>query len=177
MLAEYIGADLSRLSNEIDKLTINLKEGQTIDDKLVQENIGISKEYNIFELQTAIIHQDVLKANRIINYFEANPKANPLIPNLNLLFGFFSKVLTGFFAEDKSDGGIAKALGVSPFFAKDYLNAMRTYNYQRTKQIIHFIRVADLQSKGIAGGNMTDADILKELIFKILHPVPEVAEI
>lgn len=177
MLAEYIGADLSRQANEIDKLTINLKEGQTIDDKLVQENIGISKEYNIFELQTAIINQDALKANRIINYFEANPKANPLIPNLNLLFSFFSKVLTGFFAEDKSDGGIAKTLGVSPYFAKDYLNAMRTYNFQRTRQIIHFIRIADLQSKGIVGGNMSDGAILKELIFKILHPVPEVQEI
>ncbi len=173
MLAEYIGADLSRLANEIDKLTLNLLPGHTIDEKLVQENIGISKEYNIFELQTAIINQDVLKANRIINYFEANPKANPLIPNLNLLFGFFSKLLVGFFAEDRSEGGIAKAMGVNPYFAKDYLNAMRTYNYHRVVQIIHFIRVADLQSKGIEGGNMTDADILKELLFKILHPVPQ----
>src|SRR6478735_1038650 len=177
MLAEYIGSDLSRQANEIDKLTINLKEGQTIDEKLVQENIGISKDFNIFELQSALINGDALKANRIINYFEANPKANPVIPNLSLLFGFFSKVLTGFFAEDKSDAGIAKALGVNPFFAKDYLNAMRTFGYPRTRQIIHFIRVADLQSKGIEGGNMTDADILKELVFKILHPVPEVMAI
>jgi DNA polymerase-3 subunit delta len=173
MLAEFIGADLSRLANEIDKLTINLKPGQTIDEKLVQENIGISKDYNIFELQTALIHGDALKANRIINYFEANPKDNPIIPNLSLLFGFFSKVLTGFFAEDKSDGGIAKALGVNPFFAKDYLNAMRTFGYPRTKQIIHFISVADLQSKGIEGGSMGPAEIMKELVFKILHPVPE----
>jgi DNA polymerase-3 subunit delta len=174
MLAEYIGADLSRLANEIDKLTINLKPGQTIDEKLVQENIGISKDFNIFELQTALINQDVMKANRIVNYFEANPKANPVIPNLNLLFSFFSKILTAHALEDKSDSGLAKGLGVSPYFAKDYQNAIRTYSFPRTIQIIHFIRVADLQSKGIEGGNMKDGDILRELVFKILHPVPQV---
>ena len=173
LLSEYIGADISRLANEIDKLALNLKEGQTISEHLVQENVGISKDYNIFELQTALINQDVLKANRIVNYFEANPKNNPLIPNITLLFSFFTKLLCLHAAPDKSESAISRSLGNRSFLVKEYVQAMRLFNYARTVQIIHFIRLADLQSKGIEGGNMADGEILRELVFKILHPIPE----
>ncbi|GAB2537263.1 DNA polymerase III subunit delta [Rufibacter soli] len=172
MLGEFIGSDLSRLANEIEKLTINLKTGQTIDEKLVQENIGISKEYNIFELQNALTRQDVLKANRILNYFESNPKDNPLIPNLVLLFSFFSKLMTLHLLPQITEQTVAKELGNRGFLAKEYLVALRAYPYRRVLQIITFLHQADLQSKGIAGGSLSDADILKELVFKILHPIP-----
>ena len=172
MLSEFIGADLSRLTNEIDKLLLNMKPGQTIDERAVQENVGISKEYNIFELQTALIAQDALKANRIIQYFEANPKNNPLIPNLSLLFSFFTKILSMHFAADKSEAGIRKELGNRAFLVKEYMHALRVFPVQRCVDIIHYIRIADLQVKGITGGDMSEAEILKELVFKVLHPVP-----
>lgn len=174
LLSEFIGSDLSRLSNEIDKLLINHKPGTTIDERVVQENVGISKEYNIFELQAALISRDALKANRIIHYFEANPKNNPLIPNLSMLFNFFTKLLTLHMQQDKSEQGLKKSLGNQAWKVKDYVQAMKVYPLQRCADIIHFIRVADLQVKGISGGDMTEADILRELIFKILHPVPKV---
>jgi DNA polymerase-3 subunit delta len=172
LLSEYIGADLSRLANEIDKLLINLKQGATIDERVVQENVGISKEYNIFELQSALIARDVLKAYRIIQYFEANPKNNPLIPNLTLLFSFFTKLLSLHTATDKSETGVRKSLGNRGFLVKEYMQALRVFPLQRCIDIIHYIRVADLQVKGITGGDMSDAAILRELVFKVLHPVP-----
>lgn len=172
LLSEYIGADLSRLANEIDKLLLNLKPGATIDERVVQENVGISKEYNIFELQSALIARDALKVHRIIQYFEANPKNNPLIPNLSLLFAFFTKLLSLHTAADKSEGGVRKSLGNRGFLVKEYMQALRVFPLQRCVDIIHFVRVADLQVKGITGGDMSEAAILRELAFKILHPVP-----
>lgn len=172
MLSEYIGADIARLANEIDKLVLNLKPGHTIDEHLVQENVGISKDYNIFELQTALIHQDVLKANRIVNYFEANPKSNPLIPNITLLFSFFAKLLALHASPDKSEAAISRSLGNRSFLVKEYVQAMRVYNYGRVVQNIQFLRQADLQTKGIVGGALPDGEILRELVFKILHPIP-----
>lgn len=172
LLSEYIGSDLSRLANEIDKLLINLKPGATIDEGVVQVNVGISKEYNIFELQAALIARDALKANRIIHYFESNPKSNPLIPNLSMLFNFFTKLLTLHTQADKSEAGLKKSLGSQAWKVKDYVLAMRIFPPQRCVDIIHYIRVADLQVKGITGGDMSEADILRELVFKILHPVP-----
>ncbi len=172
LLSEYIGSDLSRLANEIDKLLINLKPGATIDETVVQENVGISKEYNIFELQASLIARDALKANRIIHYFESNPKNNPLIPNLSMLFNFFTKLLTLHTQSDKSEAGLKKSLGSQAWKLKDYSIAMRVFPPQRCIDIIHCIRVADLQVKGITGGDMSEGDILRELVFKILHPVP-----
>lgn len=172
LLSEFIGSDLSRLANEIDKLLLSLKPGATVDEGMVQENVGISKEYNIFELQSALIARDALKANRIIHYFESNPKSNPLIPNLTLLFSFFTKLLTLHMQQDKSEQGLRKSLGNRAFLVKEYMQALRTFPPQRCIDIIHYIRVADLQVKGITGGDMGEADILRELVFKVLHPVP-----
>lgn len=174
MLSEFIGSDLARLANEIDKLLINLQPGQPIDERVVQENVGISKEYNIFELQAALINRDALKANRIILYFEANPKNNPLIPNLSLLFSFFIRLLTMHMAFDKTDAGLRKLLGQQAWKVKEYKQAMQVFPLGRCADIIHFIRVADLQVKGITGGNMSEGDILRELVFKMLHPVTKV---
>lgn len=169
LLADFIGNDLSRLSNEIDKLLINFKEKTEINADMVQKYVGISKEFNSFELQKALIGRDVLKANQIIQYFEANPKSNPLIQVVATLFSFFSKVLLAHDSKDKSDAGLAKALGVNPFFVKDYIQAMRTYPLLKVIRIIHHLRTADLQSKGVDAGQATEGQILKELVFKILH--------
>jgi DNA polymerase-3 subunit delta len=173
MLAEYIGTDLSRLTNEVDKLLLNVKPGQTIDEELVQRLVGISKDYNIFELQKALVQRDVLKANRILTYFAANPKANPLIPNLTLLFGFFTKLLVLHQAGPNPSDGDYKKLGIMNSFAqRDYQQALRAYPPARTVDIIHLLRRADAQSKGIESGSMDEGEILRELVWLILHPVP-----
>ncbi len=169
LLAENIGNDLSRLANEIEKLLINIKDKKEIDETLVEKYVGISKDYNVFELQKALTNRDVVKANRIINYFEANTKNNPIIPTIAALFGFFNKILLVHGSDDKSDGGIAKTLGVNPFFAKDYTAAARSFPVQKAINVVHYLHEADLRSKGIGSATMEEGQIMKELIFKILH--------
>ncbi|MBO9700667.1 MAG: DNA polymerase III subunit delta [Sporocytophaga sp.] len=169
MISEYIGNNLSRIANEIDKLLINLKEKVVIDEALVEKYVGISKEYNVFELQNTLVRRDVLKANRILKYFEADPKSNPAIPIIVTLFNFYTKVLMIHAAEDKSEGGLAKLLGVNPFFVKDYIAAAKSYPPQKVINIIHYIRQADLMLKGVDNVSVGEGDILKELVFKILH--------
>ena len=175
LLAEYVGADLGRLANEVNKLLLNVKAGQPIDEDLVQRLVGISKEYNIFELQRALVQRDVLKANRILTHFAANPKANPLIPNLTLLFNFFIRLLALHQAgPNPSDGEMLK-LGIQKFAQKEYQLALRQFSPARTIELIHLIRRADAQSKGIESGSMDEGEILRELVWLILHPVPAAA--
>jgi DNA polymerase-3 subunit delta len=169
MLADSIGNDLSRLSNEIDKLLINCRDTQEISTDLVQQYVGISKEYNMFELQKALTQKDVLKANQIIMHFEANPKNNPAIVVIATLFTFFCKLLLSHESSDKSEAGLAKLLSINPFFVKEYQQAMRVYPLVKIIRIIHYLRIADLQAKGVDAGQITEGQILKELIFKILH--------
>lgn len=168
MLAEYLGNDLSKISNELEKLMLNVTAGQEISLKLIQDNIGISKEYNVFELQTAISKKDAFKANQIINYFEANPKANPIVLVLGNLNNFFSKVLAYHYVKDKSQQNVARELGVNPYFVKDYELAGRNYSYQKTMQVISYLREYDLKSKGVES-NAPHGELMKELMFKILH--------
>lgn len=168
LLAEYLGNDLSKVANELDKLMLNVKAGQEITPKEIQDNIGISKEYNVFELQTALGRKDVVKVNKIINYFEANPKANPLVVVLGALNGYFSKVLKYHYADDKSPQGLAGIIGVSPYFVKDYEQASRSFNYGKTMQIISLLREYDLKSKGVES-SAGPGELMKELMFKILH--------
>lgn len=168
MLADYIGNDLERLSNEIDKVLINYKEKIILTPEIIQEHVGISKDYNVFELQKALQVKDVLKANQIVNYFEANPRKNPIIPIIAMLYSFYSKLLLVHSAKDRSQGNMASLLKVSPYFVKDYLMAGRSYNLMQTVNIIHQIKEADLRSKGV-GFSGTEGQILKELVFKILH--------
>lgn len=171
MLADFIGTDLSRLTGELEKLIITLPKGQMrITPEQVEKNIGISKDYNNFELRSALIEKDVLKANKIIKFFEENPKANPIQMTLPLLFNFFSNLMLAYYAPDKSEQGIAAMLGLkTPWQARDYAAAMRKYNGVKTMQIIGDIRYADAKSKGIDSASMNDGDILRELVFKILH--------
>lgn len=170
MLADAIGANLERISNEIDKIAINIPEGGQIDEVLVHKYVGISKDYNVFELQKALAIKDVVKAMTITNYFEANSKKNPLIPIIAILYGFYSKLLIAVSQRDKSPNGIATALKMNPYFAKDYQMAASKYNLSQVVSGIHHIRLADLKSKGVdSSGSVTDGQLLKELVFKLLH--------
>jgi DNA polymerase III subunit delta len=172
MLADYVGNNLERLANEIEKVLINFKQGEEegkITPAIIQKYIGISKEYNVFELQKALAVRDVLKANRIIQYFEANQKANPIIPVIALLFTFFSKLLLVHHSADKSERALAGILRINPFFAKEYKIAAVNYPLPKVISNIHHLRIADQHAKGIDNISGTDAQILKELIFRLMH--------
>jgi len=168
MLSEYLGNDLSKIVNELDKLMLNVTIGQEITLKHIHDNIGISKEYNVFELQTALGRRDALKVNQIINYFESNPKANPIVLVLGNLNNFFTKVLIYHYAKDKSQQNLARELSISPFFVKDYEQAARSYPHVKTMQIISYLREYDVKSKGVES-NTDHGGLMKELMFKILH--------
>ncbi len=169
LLIEHIGNDLKRLTGELEKVILNIKLGEGIDADVIQKYVGISKEYNIFELQKALIIRDVMKANQIINYFGNNTKDNPIQPILIILYNFFSKVLLIHGSDDKSDSGVAALLKVNSFFAKDYTMAARNYSLSKLAFVIHCIRIADLKSKGVETGEENEGDILRKLIFEILH--------
>ncbi|GAB2693319.1 DNA polymerase III subunit delta [Mucilaginibacter koreensis] len=168
MLAEYLGNDLQKIANELDKLMLNIPAGKEITLKDIQDNIGISKEYNVFELQSALIRRDVLKANQIVNYFEANPKSNPIVLILSNLYSFFSKVLLFQYIRNKPAAEAAREMGVNPYFMKDYELASRTFDIWKLMQIIGWLKEYDLKSKGVDSG-ATHGELMKELVFKILH--------
>ena len=169
MLTEFLGTDLSKVVNEITKLILNVPEKATINDELVERNIGISKDFNIFELQNAIGTRNILKANQIANYFAANPKENPLVKTTTILFGFFSKLMIYHQLKDKSRNSVASALSINPFFVKDYQVATKNYSLQKLSGIISLLKEYDLKSKGVNNISTTDGELLKELLFKILH--------
>ena len=168
MLVEFLGTDLSKIANELDKLMLVLPKETIITDAHIEENIGISKDFNNFELMKAIGEKNVLKANRIINYFVENPKKNPTVMTISLLNGFFTKLLLFHGLKDKSKNSVAKALGVSTYFVDEYFLAARNFPMRKVAQVIAALRDADVKSKGV-GANQTQEDILKELLFKILH--------
>lgn len=168
LMAEYLGADLSKISNELEKLMLNVSKETTIDTDHIQQNIGISKEYNVFELQKALAARNVLKSNQIINYFADNPKANPMVMVMANLNSYFSKILKYHYLQNKNDA--AKELGVNPYFVKDYESAARNYSLPKVFDIISLLREYDLKSKGVdSTGNVTDGELLKELLFKVIH--------
>lgn len=168
MLVEFLGTDLSKISNEIEKLMTILPLETIITDKDIEENIGISKDFNNFELKKAIGEKNIVKANRIINYFAENPKNNPLVMTFSLLNGFFTQLLLFHGLKDKSKNSVARSLGVSPYFVDEYFLAARNYPMRKVAQVIALLREADVKSKGV-GANQTNRDILKELLFRILH--------
>ena len=171
MIRESIGNDLARIVGEIEKLSIALPAGAThITPELVEDHIGISKEFNNFELQNALVNKDIYKANKIINYFARNPKKNPIQMTLALLFSFFSNVMMSYYAPDKSERGVAEFLGLrSTWGVSDYIKAMRNYKAIHVMEILHLIRLADAQSKGAEGPQLPDGEIMRELLYKILH--------
>jgi DNA polymerase-3 subunit delta len=170
LLSDYLGADLGRINNELEKLLINLPAGSSIDSALIERNIGISKDYNIFELQNALGDKDVLKANRIINYFAGNTKQNPMYMVLAVLFGFFMKLMIYHRIKDKSNNNsVASAMSVSPFFVKDYIRAAHNYPPHKLRQIIGLLREYDLRLKGMNNGSTEESELLRELVYKIMH--------
>jgi len=168
LLVEAVGADLARLSGELDKLCINVLPETPISEALIEKYVGISKDYNVFELQNAIAQRDRTKAYKIIAYWEANPKKQPLMPTLSLLFGYFVKLLLASQEKDKSDQNLAKVLKINPFLVKDYKAALQNYHQQNLLWAIQLLRMADLQAKGIEAGGDNEAEILKEFVFKIM---------
>lgn len=169
LLAEYLGNDLSKIANEVGKLCINLPTNSEINVDHIQQNIGISKDFNVFELQDALSKKDVLKTNRIVQYFAANPKENPLIMTNASLYNYFQKVLLYHFVPDKSRGSVASALGMNPFFVEGYERAARNYNTAKLKYIFSYLHECDARSKGVDNVSVEDGDLLKEMVFKILH--------
>jgi len=170
MLTEFLGTDLHKIVNELDKLIINLPAGkQVVTTELVEKNIGISKDYNNFELQKAVGEKNILKANMIVRYFADNPKDNPITLTIASLFSFFTKVLTYHYLPDKSKNSAAAALKINPFFVKDYESAALKYSVRKTVEIIGLLRTYDMKSKGFGDLSTEPGDLLKELIYKILH--------
>ena len=170
MLVDFLGTDLSKVANEIEKLSITQKDGnKRITPEIIEKNIGISKDYNVFELQDALIRKDALRANRIVNYFAANKKAAPIQMVLSVLFGFFSNLMIFHYLPVKTADSAAVEFKIHPFIAKNYVNAARTFSAMKTMHIIALIREIDARSKGIDNQSADDSDLFKELVFKILH--------
>ena len=171
MMAEFIGSDLNRLAGELDKLmVVKTPETATITTDMVLTNIGISKEYNIFEFLDAIAQKDVVKANRIANYFEANPNANPIQATLHQLFRFFSNLMLAFYSPDQSERGLASWLGQTEWQVKrNVMPAMRNFRATKVMYILSDIRRTDARSKGVDNPFIPACELLKELIYYILH--------
>lgn len=170
LLVEFLGNDLGKIANELDKLIITLPQGdKRINSNHIEKNVGISKDYNNFELNKALGQKNVLKANRIVNYFAKNQKDNPMVLTIGILYSFFNKTMIYHFLKDKSRKNAASQLKINPFFMADYEIAARNYNAAKVYQIIGLLREYDLKSKGFGNVSTDNGDLLKELIYKILH--------
>ncbi len=168
MLVEFLGTDLNKINNELEKLKLIVPQENQITADTIEENIGISKEFNNFELRKAIGVRNVIKAHRIINYFAQNPKDNPLVMTISLLYSYFSQVLQYHGLSDKSQRNVAATLKINPYFVSDYSDAARNYPMKKVSQIIALLREADVKSKGVGATNLPPGDILKELLVKIM---------
>lgn len=180
LTAEYLGTNLGKITNELDKLAINLPAGIEVTDKHIEENIGISREYNIFELQRALAGRNVLKANRIVKYFISNPKKNPLVLVIGTVYNFFSKVYMYHFVKNQSEQEVLRTLGLrSNWFLKEYRGAAQKFSKQKTEQVLSLLKEYDLRSKGIhlsqstadkeTGEQTPEAELLREMVWRILH--------
>jgi DNA polymerase-3 subunit delta len=170
LLTGSLGTDLTKIRMELGKLIINLKPGEEINENTIEQNIGISKDFNVFELQKALGNGDVYKANLIAQHFAANPKSNPFILTITLLYQFFTKILIYHGIKDKSkENTVAAELSVSPYFVRDYRNAAKRFNVAKVISAISLLREYDLRSKGLNNSSATHGELLKEMIFRILH--------
>ncbi len=170
LMYECLGTDLNRISNSINKLKIAVKEGEThLDAEIIAANIGVHRDFNIFELQKALGQRDAYKAYRIIDYFGKDPKNNPLVRNLSLLFDYFVKIIKYHGIKDKSKNNVAAELGISPFFANEYAMAARAFPMRKLIAIVSYIRECDLKIKGVDSVAISEADLMKELVYKIIH--------
>jgi len=168
LLVDHIGNDLSRIRNEIEKLALNLGQRKNITEDDIENYIGVSKEFNVFELQHAIGKKDLPKAIRIIQYFDANPKAGPIQMILPALYNFFSKVYMIFGAEQKDERGVAAALGINPYFIKDYMQAAGNYKYSGVERMLLLLHEYNLRSIGIGDAGTRDAGLMKELVVRAM---------
>ncbi|WP_396141783.1 DNA polymerase III subunit delta [Flavobacterium sp.] len=169
MLVEFLGTDLSKINNELEKLKIILPKGHTFTPNDIEENIGFSKDFNNFELRKAIGEKNQLKAYQIIDYFAQNPKDNPLVVTTGLVFGFFSQLLQYHGLKDKSQANAAKILKVNPYFVKDYEVAFRNYPMKKVSAIVAALRTLDVKSKGVGAASTSQHDLLKELLITIFN--------
>ncbi|MFD2890546.1 DNA polymerase III subunit delta [Flavobacterium chuncheonense] len=169
MLVEFLGTDLSKISNELDKLKIILPQGHTITANDIEENIGISKDFNVFELRKAIGEKSQLKAYKIAEYFAQNPKDNPIVMTTGLVFGFFSQLLQYHGLKDKNPKNVASVLKVSPYFVGDYETAGRNYPMKKVSAIVAKLRDIDVKSKGVGANSISQHDLLKEMLYTIFN--------
>ncbi|MCX2680810.1 DNA polymerase III subunit delta [Galbibacter sp. EGI 63066] len=167
MLVEFLGTDLGKINNELEKLQLIIPQGQEITPQHIEENIGISKDYNNFELRKAIGERNVVKATRIVNYFAQNPKDNPLVVTVSLLYNFFSQLLQYHGLKDHSKSSVASALKINPYFVGEYQTAARNYPMKQSSRIIAHLRDVDVKSKGVGAASISQADLLKELLTTI----------
>ncbi|MEJ7645836.1 MAG: DNA polymerase III subunit delta [Chryseolinea sp.] len=168
-LCEFVGNDLHRLVNEIDKLIISLHPGEGVTSAMVMNQVGVSKDYNIFELQRAIIHGDKVLASKIVNHFESNTKKNPAIPAVAFLFSFFSKALMVSGFTGRNDKEIASELKVSPYAVRDYTAASNRFGLDKIVEMITFLKEADLKLKGVNAGSMHEGQVLRELVWRLMN--------
>lgn len=170
LLAEFIGSDLSAIVSAVTKLKVAVPQDvKEITPELIEKNIGFSKEYNNFELQSAIINKDHLKAVKIVRYFALNPKSNSIQASIAVLFGFFQKLMAFHYLPDKSQSAAASALKVNPYFIKDYMTGAKNYNARKAMSVISLLRDYDMKSKGFESPAVSDAELLNEMIFKIIY--------
>ena len=169
LLSEYLGTDLSRISNELQKLKIILKDGEIIDEKLIETHIGISKDFNIFELIKALGKKDGAQSFKIAHFLGKSPKQNPFVMMIGNLYNFFSNLVIFHTMKGESPQNQASAMGINPYFIKDFAEAARFYNLKHCTRIISILREIDLKNKGLGAVNMTESELLKELVYKILH--------
>ncbi len=169
MLVEFLGTDLSKINNELEKLQIVLPKGSTITPAVIEENIGFSKDYNVFELRKAIGERNQLKAYKIAENFANNPKENPMVVTTGLVFGFFVQLLKYHGLKDKNPKNVAAVLGVNPFFLKEYDLAIKNYPMRKVSGIVAALREIDVKSKGVGANALSNSDLLKEMLYKIFN--------
>ncbi len=169
MLVDFLGTDLSKIANELDKLSIILPQGSTITPAIIEENIGFSKDFNVFEFRKSIGEKNQLKAYQIADYFAQNPKDNPMVVTTSLVFSFFSQLLQYHGLKDKNPKNVASVLRVSPYFLKDYDVALRNYPMKKVSQIVASLRDIDVKSKGVGVNALPQSDLLKEMLVKIFN--------
>lgn len=169
MLVEFLGTDLSKINNELNKLQIVLPKGTQITPEHIEENIGISKDFNNFELRKAIGDLDVKKAQQIVKYFAENPKDNPMVVTVSLLFAFFSQLLQFHGLTDKNPRNVASTLGINPYFVNEFINAARNFPMKKVSAVIATLREFDVKSKGVGSNAISQGDLLKELVVKIVR--------
>lgn len=169
MLVEFLGTDLSKINNELNKLQIVLPKGTQITPEHIEENIGISKDFNNFELRKAIGDLDVKKAQQIVKYFAENPKDNPMVVTVSLLFAFFSQLLQFHGLADKNPRNVASTLGINPYFVNEFINAAHNFPMKKVSAVIATLREFDVKSKGVGSNAISQGDLLKELVVKIVR--------